>query len=243
MVDLDSNRILRVLASQWENTLVELLRMHSSAEARPTDPQELFRPIESEDDAIARFTFGPVAFNLPERAYNLKVDLFAVVQGRLAFDRESFRNDGTLVTHDFATEVGYFRHRPRALVHVYGAHYDLANDELGHPVFHSQLKPFPGLSGTITEQYAVNVPTKDSMRGLLKTVRVPTAQMDVFSLMVQLCADHLLSNSSGQQEKNAFNALLENDTFCLGAGGRFPRLTNDVARRCYRALHWYPVVA
>jgi len=242
MVDPESNRILRLLASQWDNALTELLRLHSAAEARPSDAQALFHPMDPGDNEIARFSFGPVVFNLPERANNLKVDLFAVAQGRLAFNRESFRNDGSLVTHDFATEVGYFRHRPGALVHVYGAHYDLASDELGHPVFHSQLKPFPGFSASIREHYTVSAPTQDSMKGLLKTVRVPTAQMDVFSLIVQLCADHLLYASSGQQEKDAFNALLKNNTFCLGAAERFPRLTTDVARRCYRALHWYPVV-
>jgi hypothetical protein len=242
MVDSESNRILRLLAGQWDNALTELLRLNSAAEARPADAQALFRPAHSSHEDIVRFEFGPVVFNLPERAYNLAVDLFAVVQGRLGFDRNVFRETETLVTHDFATEVGYFRHRPGALVHVFGAHYDLANDELGHPVFHAQLKPFPRFGQLISDHYRISAVTRDSMQGLLKTVRIPSAQMDIFSLVVQLCADHLLYEKSGQQEKDAFNALLKNNTFCLGAAKRFPRLTNDVARRCYRALHWYPVV-
>jgi hypothetical protein len=78
---------------------------------------------------------------------------------------------------------------------------------------------------------------------MLRNVRVPTAQMDVFSLFVELCADHLLYEQSGPEEREAFNSLLHRSAFCRGAALRLPQLATEEARACYRARHWYPAIA
>jgi hypothetical protein len=123
---------------------------------------------------------------------------------------------------------------------VFGAHYDFALNEIGHPVFQGQMRSFAEFGAHIREHYGINDPVEDVVRGVLNRVRVPTAQMDVFSLVIQICADHLLYKEAGPEETDAFKALLRKSKFCKGAGFQVPSLTSDDARTCYRARHWYP---
>jgi hypothetical protein len=235
--------MLRRLVAQWEEVKAELPRLNSAAEVRPADGYAVFQPLVGGPAEVVPFELRPVVFNFPEKAQHPRNDLFVVVQGRLAFRRVEFAEKGLLVTHTFSTEVGYFRRTKDALSHVYGAHYDFAGDEVGHPAFHAQMKSFSDLSSCVNKQYGCGKPVTDCVEGLLKTVRLPVAQMDVFSLFVQLCADHLLYKDSGPEEKAAFNALLEKARFCQGAAFQMPRLGTDEARICYRARHWYPTIA
>ena len=104
------------------------------------------------------------------------------------------------------------------------------------------MRSFSSFSDYIAERYQVDVPVRDPVKDLIRTVRLPVAQMDVFSLFVQLCADHLMSATSGPEERDAFNALVQNGGFCQGAGFQIARLATDEARTCYRARHWYPLI-
>ena len=115
-------------------------------------------------------------------------------------------------------------------------------DEPGHPAFHAQIKSFSLFSNHIREQYRVNKPVDDPVKSLIRTVRVPVAQMDVFSLFVQICVDHLVSVKSSHEARDAFNALVQKGGFCQGAGFQMARLGTDDARVCYRARHWYPMI-
>jgi hypothetical protein len=170
------------------------------------------------------------------------LDLVVVLEGSFAFSRESFKEQGLLRTAGFVSHVGYFRRKADRLVHVFGAHYDFSEREVGHPTFHVQMKSFLGLAAHVREQYTVPAADEDLVKGVLKTVRVPTAQMDPFSLVLQLCADHLVHKDSSEEEKAAFNSLVEKSAFWQGAAYRIARLTNPSAVQCYRAMHWYPVV-
>jgi hypothetical protein len=80
----------------------------------------------------------------------------------------------------------------------------------------------------------------DKVQGVLQTVRVPTAQMDILSLIVQICADRLLHSGSSDEETSAFHDLLKKNKFCQGAAFQVTRLGTEEARTCYRARHWYP---
>jgi hypothetical protein len=245
MVDREGNGILRRLVSNWDHLKAELERLHSTAEVRPADGYMLFRQVEAASPDLASFVLSPVVFNLPERADDTSTDLFVVVEGRISFERETFSKRGTLATHDFGTKVAYFRRSLRSLDHVFGGHYDFSRSELGHPVFHGQLRSYPGLAESVKAYYSIDqaVIINDCVKGLLRTVRVPTAQMDVFSLFVQLCADHLLYINSGPEEKAAFNSLLRGSAFCQGAAFQVPRLETEEACTCYRARHWYDAIA
>jgi hypothetical protein len=242
MVDRESNGILRRLVTQWGHMQAELTRLQSTAEVRPENGYDVFQFWETGSTTVATFELLPVVFNLPERGDDHNNDLFVVVKGRLSFDRKEYSERDILATHDFGTQVAYFRRTSAGLNHVYGAHYDFALDEIGHPVFHGQMKSYLDLADHVKTQYSVQGDVTDLVNGLLRNVRVPTAQMDVFSLFIELSADHLLYEKSGPEEKDAFNSLLNRSVFCQGAAFQLPRLGTEEARTCYRARHWYPAI-
>ena len=131
MTDRDSHRVKKLLVEQWDQFLAELPRLHAAVSVNPRDGFELFQPIAAADADAVGFELRPVVFNLPERADDVRSDLFVVVRGRLSFRREEFRARHALLTHDFASRIGYFRRTADSLTHVYGAHYDLSRDDRG----------------------------------------------------------------------------------------------------------------
>ena len=241
MGDSESRRMQLKLVEHWDGLMLDFFRLRSTAQIRPIDGWSVFQPLGQSEGSI-RFRLQPVVFNLPERASHLEMNLFVVVQGRLSLGVDAF-NGGVVTTHDFCTEVAYFRKTLSNLVHIYGAHYDFSENELGHPAFHGQVRDFSKLGGAINVQYGICLPEMNRVEGLLKTVRVPTAQMDFFSLFLQLCADHLLYARSGPEEKGAFNELIRRSHFCRGAVGRIPQLDNAEAGKCLRSWHWYPRIS
>lgn len=235
--------MLRRLVAQWDEVNTALSRLNSIAEVRPSDGYRVFRPLLDPPTNIVEFDFGPAVFNVPERADYVSAELFVAVDGRLAFRRDLFNAEDTLATDSFSTRAAYFRQKGNGADHIYGAHFDFALDELGHPVFHSQMRSFSEMWAAVNAHYVTNGAADDHISHVLRTVRVPTAQMDVFSFFLQLCADHLLFRNSGPDERAAFNLLLEKSSFIRGAGYQAVRLATEAARHCYRARHWYPVLA
>jgi hypothetical protein len=243
MVDRESSGILRRLVTQWDHVNAELARLQSTAEVRPENGYDVFQIVDTGATTVAAFELLPVVFNLPERANHVSPNLFVVIKGRLLFDRKEYSEREILATSAFGTQAAYFRRTPGGLDHVYGAHYDFALDEIGHPVFHGQMRSYVDLAAHVKSQYSIQGEVSDSVKGVLRNVRVPTAQMDVFSMFIELCADHLLYEKSGPEEKDAFNSLLSRSVFCQGAAFQLPRLATEEARTCYRARHWYPAIA
>lgn len=217
-----------------------LQRLNAAAEVRPSDGFCVFQPTAVTREDVVEFDFKPVVFNGPERAPGLSTNLFVVVEGRLSFRRDLYQSEDLLATHSFSTRAAYFRQKGNGADHIYGAHYDFALDELGHPVFHSQMRSLNDMWVHVMKHYELDGMSDDRIDGILRTVRVPTAQMDVFSFFVQLCADHLLFGQSGPEERDAFSVLLKKSAFMKGAGYQAVRLSNEPARSCYRACHWYP---
>ncbi len=240
-MDRDSPLMRQKLVQQWADVVGTLERMSQGASVLPNDAWNNIREAASSSDEIVKFELCPVVFNVPEHANHRNIGLFVVAEGWIELSRADFRNGLGLVTHAFSTRSADFRQKEETLEHVYGAHYDVAFDELGHPTFHSQLRSFVDFSAHILEQFNLNLDVINHLEGVLRNVRLPTAQMDFFSLILQIFADHLLMRNSGEEEKSAFNALLQKNVFLRGAAARSSRLTADVARSCYRSLHWYPI--
>lgn len=242
-VNSEISGIFNVLVTAWQHVNAAMQKLSANAAVVPTDLTSVLRVMEQSDDEFARFELTPVVFRLPERGGRSSTNLFVVVRGRIAFSRLEFRESRSLCIRGFSTEVAYFRHKGNTLIHVFGAHYDFAADEVGHPAFHAQMKSFAEFSAEIASSYRIHDPVHDYVRGILETVRIPTAHLDVFSVFLQLCADHLLYSGSDAQEREAFNALLKKSAFCRGAASEIPRLINDEAAHCYRGRHWYPSIA
>lgn len=239
----DDTRIRQRLVAQWEDLIGVVGNQSPGCMVSPDTGWESIVATDASDDTLAKFELNPVVLNVPERANHRNAELYVVVRGWLQLFRAEFRDNDLLVTHSFSTESGYFLLRNNRLDHVYGAHYDAAYNSLGHPVFHAQMKGFPEFGQHVLDLFNINKPVQNNIVGILKNVRLPTAQMDFFSIVLQVFADHLLFQNSGEEERATFNGLLEKSLFLRGAATRYPRLTALQATSCYRSLHWYPVVA
>src|SRR5579859_2487516 len=192
-MDKLDHKIRKALISQWDEFRTYVGRINPSAiSISPTDGFAVIKHVGSTAHTC-NFEFAPVLFVLPERAGTTSSDLHVVIQGKLAIDRDHFAAGEKLRTSSFGTEAGYFRLRKESgFIHVFGAHYDFSLDALGHPVFHIHVKSFVEFGEILKTHYGMeDINVDDAMRSVLKSVRLPSAQMDAFSLFLQLVADHL----------------------------------------------------
>ncbi len=233
--------IRNALVSHWNGVRDHLRRVNSGIQFQPNDGYTIFQPDYNKSSAeISVLKIVPVVINLPERADKSKSELFVVVEGELNFNVARYSSTRRLVSSGFATHVGYFRQGSRDLQHVYGVHYDFDVNRPAHPVFHAQMTSFgEPFVQHVREHFSLNLPLDDRVKGMLQNVRLPIAQLDFFSLIVQLAADHLMWEHSGNEEKKAFNDLLRLDGSLVGASAAAPWLCTGTAAPCHRALHWY----
>lgn len=242
-MDGPKRKVLQRLLNHWDDVKAAFEGMSMAVAVRPDDGWRVFRVTDETNEDPMTFEILPVVLNIPERASHRSNDLFVVVGGVIQFRRSDCLSELPLLTYSFKTRVAYFRVKRGSAEHIYGAHYDFAPNQLGHPVFHSQMCDLVGMWTHVEEQYEfAGITPENRIRGILGTVRVPSAQMDVFSFLLQLFADHLLSFQSGTQEKARFNDLLNKNSFLRGAGAQAPHLTTSSALSCFRASHWYPEI-
>lgn len=228
------------VTTEWTNLTASIGRMYQSAEIRPTNPNDIFQPAAenaaSPNDVA--FTINPIVFNLPEQPGRPQT-LFIVVKGWLSFTNVQLGPE-PLRTKSFGTEMGYFRRKNSRLEHVYGVHYDLDETRPGHPVFHAQVSSQSKLGSSVLSLYRVDDEVVDAFNPKLGNVRIPSAQMDVFSAVVQICADHHLAlGGGGESVKGEFEKVRKTNSFFLGAAHRMPFLNTHPAVDCYRSAHWY----
>ncbi len=232
-------KIQRALIRHWDDLKDCLSALNLSASIKPAD--DVLKHVSTNDD-MTNFELVPVLLMVPERAYHSGKDLYVVLTGKLTIDRAHYVLTEQLRTLKFATEVGYFRVKTNAkiLEHVFGAHYDLDEDAPGHPVFHAQIKSFAEFADEIKKQDGFDdFEVLDRLSHVLNRVRLPSAQMDIFSSFLQIIADHLLAGRSGENEKAKFTELLQKSKFLQGVGSKVNRLQILPASHCYRAVHWY----
>lgn len=228
------------LRAPWNNVVAAISQLSASADIKPSDLDAVLDTsnVQKDPGAVA-FDLKPVVIKVPATRKASR-DLFVVIRGQFAFDRSEFTENDRFVTSSFSTEVGYFIRDGRRLFHRFGIHYDFSPSQLAHPAFHAQLGSFVHFAPNVKTLYRFDAEPVDEVGMILETVRVPTAQMDVFSVFLQVCADHLLHSNSTPEERSAFDALLEGAAFCFGAAWQIDRLVAPEAVRCYRSRHWYP---
>lgn len=235
-------KIQRALIVHWESVRLCVERLNNSASVIPGDASGLFQVSHSDADTLA-FDIGETLLILPERAKQVSNQMHIVVKGRLTVDKKHFIASEQLRTVHFQSEAGYFRLKnDGTLQHVFGAHYDLTQDEVGHPAFHAQLKSFLGFAAIVQHRYSdTSLNVTDAMENVLKNVRLPSAQMDYFSLLIQAVADHLMSpDSSSTEDLDAFRQLIGKSKSIQGRAYDIARLQEPSATICYRSAHWYP---
>jgi hypothetical protein len=229
--------IQRTLHPAWQGIVSALQQMRPSSTVFPKMAVDVFKSVGT--TASPKFDIGPIVFNVPERAGDTGASLYVVVEGWISFS-EFFTKEGKPITLSFGTRVAYFRLKQNRLAHVYGVHYDMDETTPGHPVFHAQLHSQMKFTDSIDGYLRLKYEGCDDLaRGLLGNVRTPTAQMDAFSVITQIGADHLIWERSGPEVLAAFARLRTACDFFHGAGGRLPYLKDFPASECYRSTHWY----
>ena len=234
-------RALKSLHTAWTKKIQGMQRMNQGTMVRPSTPQQVIRVDKQVTGPIAKLDCGAAVFKLSERA-NAVPQMYVVVQGSICV-RESASTRGSFQTMSFGTRVGYFRSKRDRLEHVYGVHYDMDERGDGHPVFHAQLGPArEEFASAIRDEFRLDAELDDRVRPMLRNVRMPTAQMDFFSVCTQLCADHLMSGNSTDDHSeviDAFDDVRSACDFLQGAAHRMTYLNDGRAPGCYRSYHWY----
>lgn len=225
------------LQTAWQGIRASIAKMHPSSQIRPAEAADIFTPDGA--SAESKFNIGPVVFHVPERANGRDANLYIAISGWLSLG-VPLDSDPRRTTLQFGTQVGYFRVKDDKLVYIYGVHYDMDEVLPGHPVFHAQMCSQVKLGGDVALLFNLQLDIGDDLPGaLLRNVRTPTAQMDVFSVITQIGADHLISDVSGPEVREAFAKLRESCDFFMRAAGRLAYLNSIEASHCYRSTHWY----
>lgn len=174
---------------------------------------------------------------MKEKPYSVQPELYVVVAGDISFKVEEGEKFRAVQSH---SRVGYFLKSQGSLAHVYGVHYDFDDKLIAHPVFHSQMAPMMDLSENINTAWNEKLTvTSNYVQHLLANVRIPTAQMDAFSVFLQLCSDHLVNSKSVKVQTSAYQAALRACSFFQSAYPDIPRLQAAVDQKCFRPHHWY----
>ena len=233
-------RLQRRLQKAWDAARSSARRIHQGFDVKPARSEQVFQTTPGTRPNSIDVTIKPVVFSVPERGDGNK-QIYIAMDGRISFsfDRGEASSPNPL-TQDFGTRVGYFRVKGDELVHVYGAHYDVDEQSPGHPIFHHQMSNMADMRKVVTDAFGLRVPNfKDLVQPILRNVRTPTAQMDGFSVLAQICADHLVHRGSTEDELSSFRALLRHCNAYRGIGHRVPFLNSGDAPVCFRSLHWY----
>lgn len=242
IVHRDAHRVRQRLIDAWTTAIHGLRQMNQACSVSPDNGFEVIRLDSSAPSDVVKFDVGPVVFNLPEKATHRSPNLFIVMQGWLTIEGNELKKS-SLLTKDFGTEIGYFRLKQRNLEHVYGAHFDMDEKGPGHPVFHVQFGSQPLFGPIVHSAFKRDEEVIDRISGVLGNVRTPSAQMDIFSVITQICADHLIWRDSAAEAKKAFIDVRRTGSFLVGAAHRLAFLNNAHASNCYRGSHWYEAPA
>jgi hypothetical protein len=228
-------RAHKLLMERWNAAFEALDSL--SLQAIPQDAHSIFSLTSDRPkvQGVVGFTINPVTFVVPEDASNTTSNLYINVLGWINLEEASAKK-GVLRTVGFGTEAAYFRSKGNSLRHVFGVHHDFSLNEVGHPMFHSQIRSYKKREAQVVAKFPHTCTDDDPFKDVLKTVRVPTAQMDFFALLVQICADHLIDKYSSTTQLNYFASVRNASSPILGSAELLTRLD---AAQCVRGGHWY----
>jgi hypothetical protein len=232
------------LVAEWTAALTELERL-GPVVARPTDSYKLIRIGPGTSDASIEILLGPLVLHVPERGGHKAQRLFIYLEGAFVFDRVEWTSAKALVTTRVSAEAAYFRLDGAGdLVLVHGAHYDHEPSRSGHPVFHAQLRGSLHQYGAfVRTEFSLTGQIHDGLSVMLRNVRAASAQLDIFSLLLQVAADQLLRETPSAEQRIAFNRLRGRALLCgpqCAPTAAVPSSRPTTEYRCYRARHWYP---
>lgn len=227
----------QLLVRCWDEVRAVLEAMNVPVPRPSGDGYEIFKVTYGDDapDSL-RVEIPSVVLQLPERHSATASNLFVHIRALIELDAAALTNK-RLQTSAFSTEVAYFRYSSAELKHVFGAHYDSEFAALAHPVFHGQLKCYNERGALVSDLYSLGCESKSAIAGVLGNARIPTSQLDFFSVIVQLCADHLIDANADDTRREQFNRLRALRHQLQGCGYAWPAFQQ--ASSCMQAAHWY----
>lgn len=233
-------RIKRSVDKAWTELLAQVQLISNISQVRPGDAASVFRHEHQKAYQKVKTTIGPVSFNIPSKAKTPRPDLFITIKGWIEFPDDD--EGGGLRSTRFSTEVAYFaEHTPNRLKHVFGIHYDYEwRGLIAHPIYHSQMTSMAEWYEHVNAAYGRVFQEPDNhLHGIIKHVRVPTAQMDAFSVFLQVCSDHLVNENTDAAGRLAYAAIMKCCGFFECSASSIPRLTPAISATSYRSYHWY----
>lgn len=230
-------KVVGRLVGAWQKMIAGARAMYPASDVRPVSPYDTFLPDGSVGGNEIGVKIRPIVLRLPERGSDAAPKLYIGIKGWLRFEGPFGAND-CLRMSSFGTAVGYFRDRGEKLDHIYGVHYDCDGERFGHPIFHAQLGPQDEFSDDIGTYYGQQWELSNKVGHLLRNVRTPCAEMDVFSVFLQICADHLIDETSGNETKRAFRSVKKSCGFFRGVAHGMENF-QDAQQCCYRSVRWY----
>ena len=228
------------VSAAWLAVCAGMRALDSRVTIKPRTATEIFVIDDEVKDGI-HFDIRPIVLTVPPKiASKSNRCLYVVIKGTIVF--EPTQRDGQFKTSSFATNIGYFRETQNTCEHVYGAHFDFTPGSVAHPVFHSQMATHADLFQKVQEHHHNVMELQldaDRMERVLGNVRLPTAQMDFFAVLLQVCSDHLINETSRNTKHSEYEKLIEASSFFRGYGRGHPGLQKSADTQCHRSPHWY----
>lgn len=146
----------------------------------------------------------------------------------------------------YGTEIGYFRQTNASnplndLEPLAGFHYDFDCNEkrLNHPVFHAQPKMSAGERYFEQNKHISHRDYPEHKE--IRTIRIPTPQMDIFSAIVMILADHVADPEDSERRFAKFLDTFERDMIKFDMDGIQRMLSKPFFDgNPHKVQCWYP---
>ncbi len=122
---------------------------------------------------------------------------------------------------DYRTRVSFTRHEihdPKKHSIIEGIHYDYSkNTQLIHPIFHLQNDISVLSDEIISEGFSIISPVNiESFKGKqIKHQRIPTTQMDFYSVIIMILADNFINDDNLDDFKRLVGLMIESKSLSI----------------------------
>lgn len=220
----------------WSEVAATLAKISNVSAVRPEHGAQIFT--YRLGDKMVRVDVKPVTFNVTLKPNSHRPDLYVTFSGWMEFHEKDADHD--LRSLGFKTQVGYFTVASRnRLEHPLSLHYDYDRRLIAHPYYHGQLGSSTASVSAINNAFRTTYPPINGRPPALSHVRIPTAHMDAFSVLIQILSDHLIDENAGPDAVQAYTRAVKACSFFECDAADVPRFGKAFQKGSLRAHHWY----
>lgn len=216
-------------------------KVHRTLQLFTAKTEQLIRTLNNQSHSAGKLEIEPLE-SRGKNSYSIRATLMEVNERASSRKKEKRVNillDAKLSYDDretekltgYQTRLSYFKQKPTLKTNqaLEGFHFDYRKNssekiKAGHPVFHAQLDPLAAKAMAQDKGFPIEEDQETKGRRL-RCIRIPSSQMDFFSSIIMLIADHFVNS--------------ENETHCR----EFENYVKDVMKTTPRVnirLH-YPM--